>query len=99
MSEKTDIAVEEKQEVDTAVHQELRSGNWFVPSTDVYEAPDKIVLVMDMPGVCFDCAHVDIVDDELIVTGHVTTVRIRMIMCCTGNTPSDIIIAISVCQK
>jgi HSP20 family protein len=72
MSEKTDIAVEEKQEVDTAVHQELRSGNWFVPSTDVYEAPDKIVLVMDMPGVCFDCAHVDIVDDELIVTGHVT---------------------------
>jgi HSP20 family protein len=26
---------------------------------------------MDMPGVCFDCAHVDIVDDELIVTGHV----------------------------
>ncbi|MGD2041387.1 MAG: Hsp20/alpha crystallin family protein [Anaerolineae bacterium] len=71
MSEETNIAVEEKKEVDTSVHQELRSGNWFVPATDVYEAPDRVVLTMDMPGVCFDCAHVDIVDDELIVTGHV----------------------------
>jgi HSP20 family protein len=30
------------------------------------------VLVMDLPGVCSDCAHVNIVDDELVVTGHVT---------------------------
>jgi HSP20 family protein len=62
----------DKREVDTMVHQELRSGNWFVPAADIYETPEKVVLVMDMPGVCFDCAHVNVVDDELVVTGHVT---------------------------
>jgi HSP20 family protein len=66
------ITVAEKREVDTSVHQELRSGNWFVPATDIYETPEKVVLVIDLPGVCFDCAHVSIVDDELVVTGHVT---------------------------
>lgn len=72
MAEDREIAVEEKNEVDTNIHQELRSGNWFVPAADIYETPERVVLVMDMPGVCFDCAHVNIVDDELVVTGHVT---------------------------
>jgi HSP20 family protein len=72
MNEERELAVSEKRQVDTSVHQELRSGNWFVPAADIYETPEKVVLVMDMPGVCFDCAHVSIVDDELVVTGHVT---------------------------
>jgi len=72
MAEGKEIAVTEKREVDTRIHQELRSGNWFVPAADIYETPDRVVLVMDMPGVCFDCAHLNIVDDELVVTGHVT---------------------------
>ncbi len=72
MSEGQDIALSEKQAVDTNIHQELRSGNWFVPATDVYETPDEVVLIMDMPGVCYDCVHIDVVDDELVVTGHVT---------------------------
>jgi HSP20 family protein len=72
VSEREEIGVADKREVDTMVHQELRSGNWFVPAADIYETPEKIVLVMDMPGVCFDCAHVNVVDDELVVTGHVT---------------------------
>jgi HSP20 family protein len=72
MAIQNEMKVAEKSQVDTDIHQELRSGNWFVPPTDVYETAEKIVLVMDMPGVCFDCAHVSIVDDELVVTGHVT---------------------------
>ena len=72
VSERAEIGTVDKREVDTMVHQELRSGNWFVPAADIYETPEKIVLVMDMPGVCFDCAHVSVVDDELVVTGHVT---------------------------
>lgn len=72
VSEREELGVSDKREVDTMVHQELRSGNWFVPAADIYETPEKIVLVMDMPGVCFDCAHVNVVDDELVVTGHVT---------------------------
>jgi HSP20 family protein len=72
MVEEKGIAMAEKRELDTNVHQELRSGNWFVPATDIYETAEKVVLVLDMPGVCFDCAHINIVDDELIVTGHVT---------------------------
>lgn len=72
MAKGNGIEAVEKQQVDTNIHQELRSGNWFVPAADIYETPEKVVLVMDMPGVCFDCAHVNIVDDELVVTGHVT---------------------------
>jgi HSP20 family protein len=72
MAENKEMAVAEKREVDTSIHQELRSGNWFVPAADIYEMAEKVVLVIDMPGVCFDCAHVNIVDDELVVTGHVT---------------------------
>ncbi|RPI51587.1 MAG: Hsp20/alpha crystallin family protein [Chloroflexi bacterium] len=72
MAIEKEMEVAEKSQVDTDIHQELRSGNWFVPATDVYEKVEEVVLVMDMPGVCFDCAHVSIVDDELVVTGHVT---------------------------
>ena len=72
MAEGREISVDEKREVDVSIHQELRSGNWFVPATDIYETPENVTLVMDMPGVCFDCAHVNIVDGELVVTGHVT---------------------------
>jgi HSP20 family protein len=72
MAENQELTISEKLEVDTSIHQELRSGNWFVPAADIYETPEQVVLVMDMPGVCFDCAHVNIVDDELVVTGHVT---------------------------
>jgi HSP20 family protein len=71
MTEETGIAASEKRQVDTSIHQELRSGNWFVPAADIYETPERVVLVMDMPGVCFDCARVHIADDELVVTGHV----------------------------
>jgi HSP20 family protein len=72
MPEREEIVVSEKQEVDVSVHQELRSGNWFVPATDIYETPETVILVMDMPGVCVDCTHVNIVDGELVMTGHVT---------------------------
>jgi len=72
MSADKEMEVAEKSQVDTNIHQELRSGNWFVPATDVYETAEEVILVMDMPGVCFDCAHVSIVDAELVVTGHVT---------------------------
>jgi HSP20 family protein len=72
MSERKGLETAEKREVDTQVHQELRSGNWFVPTADIYETPETVVLVLDMPGVCFDCAHLNIMDDELVVTGHVT---------------------------
>ena len=65
MAENQELTSTEKQELDTSAHQELRSGYWFVPATDIYEMPDKVVLVMDMAGVCYDCAHVNIVDDEL----------------------------------
>jgi len=71
MASSKELEVLEKHKVDTSVHQELRSGNWFVPATDVYETSDKVVLVMDMPGVSFDSVHVNIVEGELVVTGHV----------------------------
>jgi HSP20 family protein len=71
MAETKELAAAEKRQVDTSIHQELRSGNWFVPAADIYETPQNVVVVLDMPGVCSECAHVSIVDDELIVTGHV----------------------------
>lgn len=72
MTIEREMEIEEKRAVDTDVHHELRSGNWFVPATDIYETANEVVLIMDMAGVCTDCIHVNIVEDELIVTGHVT---------------------------
>ncbi|MGQ9600307.1 MAG: Hsp20/alpha crystallin family protein [Anaerolineae bacterium] len=72
MAENKEMTKIEKPKVDVSIHQELRSGNWFVPAADVYETPEKIVLIMDMPGVCAECAHVNVINDELVVTGHVT---------------------------
>jgi HSP20 family protein len=71
MADNKELESREKHKVDTSVHQELRSGNWFVPATDVYETPEEVVLVMDMPGVSFDSVHVNIIEGELVVTGHV----------------------------
>jgi HSP20 family protein len=71
MVQETEMDLAEKRAVDTGIHQELRSGNWFVPATDIYETPEEVILVMDMPGVCVECTHVNIVEDELVVTGHV----------------------------
>ena len=34
VTENQQIAVAEKREVDTSMHQELRSGNWFVPAAE-----------------------------------------------------------------
>jgi HSP20 family protein len=72
MAESKELEISEKHEVDTRVHQELRSGNWFVPATDIYETPERVMLVMDMPGVSFDSVHVNIIEGELVVTGHVS---------------------------
>lgn len=72
MDENREIAVAQKEALDTSFHRELRSGNWFVPATDIYETQDKVMLIIDMPGVCYDCAHVNIADGELVVTGHVS---------------------------
>ena len=72
MAENRELEIREKDIVDTSVHQELRSGNWFVPATDVYETSESVVLVMDMPGVTYDSVHVNIVEGELVVTGHVS---------------------------
>ena len=72
MTFEKEMEIAEKRAVDTDIHQELRSGNWFVPATDIYETAEEVVLIMDMAGVCTDCIHVNIVEDELIVTGHVT---------------------------
>jgi HSP20 family protein len=72
MAENKELEIREKDIVDTSVHQELRSGNWFVPASDVYETPESVVLVMDMPGVTYDSVHVNIIEGELVVTGHVS---------------------------
>ncbi len=45
----------------------------FVPATDIYELPDKLVVLSDMPGV--DEKHVDITleNDVLTLTGYQDT--------------------------
>jgi HSP20 family molecular chaperone IbpA len=99
VAEEKGLTVAEKREVDQQIHRELRSGNWFVPAADIYETPEKVVLVMDMPGVCFDCAHVNIVDDELVVTGHVAHGEDHTTMCSIVSTMLDITTVILACRR
>ncbi len=63
MAEQT-VSVPEHQEAPT---QETReSGRYLVPPVDIYEAPEGLVVVADLPGV--DREHIDVRVDNNVLT-------------------------------
>jgi HSP20 family protein len=51
--------------------ERVRPGRVFIPAVDIFETPETLVLVADMPGVSGDNVTLDLKDNLLIIFGQV----------------------------
>jgi HSP20 family protein len=51
--------------------ERVRPGRVFVPAVDIFETPDTLVLVADMPGVTGDRVTLDLKENLLTIYGEV----------------------------
>jgi HSP20 family protein len=70
MTEK-DLQAKEKVELQTAA-ESTRDVPSFVPAVDIYESPEAITLVADMPGVGPENVLIDVHDNQLTLRGTVS---------------------------
>jgi HSP20 family molecular chaperone IbpA len=72
----TQMSVETtKEEANTPEGAEhTRTGRVFSPAVDIYETPDSVVLVADMPGVTEDSVDVNLEKNVLTIYGRVEPV-------------------------
>ena len=54
-----------------ATAERVRPGRVFLPAVDIFETPEKLVLVADMPGVAADKVTVDLKENHLVISGEV----------------------------
>jgi HSP20 family protein len=65
----TELEARPKQKVER--HETTRPGAFFQPAVDIFETPEELVLVADMPGVTPDAVDVGLENDELSIEGRV----------------------------
>jgi len=51
--------------------ERVRPGRVFVPAVDIFETPETLVLVADMPGVSGDKVKLDLKENHLTLYGEV----------------------------
>jgi HSP20 family protein len=65
----------EKKEFETkgkgVVGERTKTTPTFIPSVDIYENDETVVLIADMPGATKDGVNIDIEDNELRIIGDV----------------------------
>jgi HSP20 family protein len=69
MTEK-ELQAKDKEEVQGR-GERVRPGRVFVPAVDIFETPDALVLVADMPGVTGDKVTLDLKENLLTIYGEV----------------------------
>jgi HSP20 family protein len=67
-----DIEAKPKQKVERG-QEKTRPGTYFLPAVDIFETPEELVVVADMPGVPPDAVDVDLEGDQLTIEGRVRT--------------------------
>ena len=65
-----ELQVKAKEEA-PAKAERVRPGRVFLPAVDIFETPETLVLVADMPGVAADKVTVDLKDNHLVISGEV----------------------------
>jgi HSP20 family molecular chaperone IbpA len=65
-----EIQPQAKKEVERQA-EATAAGKHYVPYADIYETPDGLTLIMDMPGVTRDRVQVTLDQDRLTIEGHV----------------------------
>ncbi len=69
MTEK-ELKPKAKEEV-PAQAERVRPGRVFLPAVDIFETPEALTLVADMPGVAGNHVSIDIKENHLIINGEV----------------------------
>jgi HSP20 family protein len=70
MAEK-DLQAKEKVELQTSA-ESTRDVPSYIPAVDIYESPEALTLVADMPGVGPENVVIDVHDNQLTLRGTVT---------------------------
>jgi HSP20 family protein len=52
--------------------ERVRPGRVFLPAVDIFETPEALTLVADMPGVAKDKVTLDIKDNHLTISGEIS---------------------------
>ena len=65
----SELEAKPKQKVER--RETTRPGTYFQPPVDIFETPEELILVADMPGVAPDGVDVDLKGDELSIEGRV----------------------------
>ncbi len=73
-----DLEVREKRELEAGREQTI-PGKYFVPATDIYETEDKLMVVMEMPGVEKKNVNIQLEKNELTVEGHIDSEKYAQI--------------------
>jgi HSP20 family protein len=69
-----DLQAKEKVELQT-VAESTRDVPSYIPAVDIYESPEALTLVADMPGVGPEGVAIDVHDNQLTLRGTVSTER------------------------
>jgi len=70
MAQSQALEVQQKKEL-TSKEEQTVPGRYFVPSTDIFETEDALVVVMELPGVEKNALQVHLENDTLRVEGHI----------------------------
>lgn len=70
MAEK-ELKPKEKEEA-PAKGERVRPGRVFLPAVDIFETPQGLVLVADMPGVSGEAVTLDLKENLLTISGRVS---------------------------
>jgi HSP20 family molecular chaperone IbpA len=68
----TEIQKSDKSSV-SAVPEQTRPGPVYQPSVDIFENENSLTLLADMPGVKADDLKIDLRENVLTLTGHVSS--------------------------
>jgi HSP20 family protein len=68
----TELQTSEKSSV-AAVPEQTRPGPVYSPSVDIFENENALTLLADMPGVKADDLKIDLRENVLTLTGHVSS--------------------------
>lgn len=65
-----ELALQQKKEVESPAER-TEAGRYYSPYTDIYELPDRVVVVMEMPGVDKSALDITLEKSVLTVTGNI----------------------------
>jgi HSP20 family protein len=70
MSDSQELQVQQKREVDKKT-EGTTPGRVFVPVTDIFETPEALTVVLEMPGVDRDSIEASVENDVVTIEGRI----------------------------